>query len=490
MSKRGVFISYRRDTGSAVARLLQEYLEGQGFEVFLDVDGLGTGHFDGRLLREIESRRNFLLVCSGRSLDRCVNEGDWLAREIAHALRTRRHILPVTLADFSWPSGPNASPIVAALQRHNAFEYSHDHWGMTKPRLAAMLGDPEDAAPASALTDSVVRRTFRRIVWSALLGVGVTSVALIPLAFDGPRPSDGPPSSTRSNAELDVRGRADLEGASPSDFLPAAGLIPTKDDGDAAGGPWGALSLSTQFDIIQHQPAPSVVTDESGRSRMTRTGLPWKVRDRRTGIVLLLCPPGEFTMGSPKSERHHQANEVQQLVVISKPFYLSESEVTQEQWGALMGRNPSKFLGAGNPVEQASWDDCQRFCHDSGLRLPSEAEWEYACRAGTSWEYSGDLDVMGWHGRNSGNSPHPVGQKRANPWGLRDMHGNVWEWCEDSYEPTAAGTQPPAMGGHVRVLRGGSWVDLESNCRTAVRYYDAPSAVSSSNGFRVARTAD
>jgi formylglycine-generating enzyme required for sulfatase activity len=422
MSDNGVFISYRRDTGSEVARLIQEYLEGQGFDVFLDVDGLGAGHFDEQLLREIESRRNFVLICSPGCLERCVHERDWVRRELEHAIQTDRHIVPVEIPPFAWPEDAAMPPAVAELKRHNSFEYNHSHWRTIKPTLVKRLR---------------VKRA----------GAAVTSEVA-----PAPKVAPAPATSRQPRAP------------------------------------------QTWCDVIAESPDPSVVTDAQGRARMLATGLPWKVRDRKTGIVMLLCPPGEFMMGSPASEAGRGACETQHRRTIGKAFYLGETEVTQEQWLRVKGENPSYFRAAKNPVEQVSWDDCQRFCASTGLRLPSEAEWEYACRAGTTGAYAGPLDAMAWYGVNSGNRTHAVASKKVNPWGLFDMHGNVWEWCEDGYGdyPVGAATQTAARAAEVgaRVLRGGGWLDYASVCRAAYRFSIAPGHARYYVGFRVARTPD
>ena len=163
------------------------------------------------------------------------------------------------------------------------------------------------------------------------------------------------------------------------------------------------------------------------------------------------------------------------LVTLTQPFYMGKYTVTQEQYSAVMGSNPSHFKGAQLPVETVSWDDATAFCtklneklNDKTLavRLPTEAQWEYACRAGTRTRfYSGDadsdLDAVGWCESNSGCTTHPVGQKKANAFGLYDMHGNVWQWCQDSYNKsysTAPATDPlnDKRGSKPRVVRGGS----------------------------------
>jgi len=188
---------------------------------------------------------------------------------------------------------------------------------------------------------------------------------------------------------------------------------------------------------------------------------------------LVLIRAGRFMMGSPDSEEGHRSDEgPQHEVTISKPFYLGVTEVTQAQYEAVMGTNPSQFKGPTNPVESVSWEAAGEFCRKLSekarktVRLPTEAEWEYACRAGTKTRFSfGDSDsVLGdyaWWGRNnSGGKTHPVGQKKPNPWGLYDMHGNVWERCADRYGPysSEASVDPQgATSGGLLVMRGGSW---------------------------------
>ena len=242
-------------------------------------------------------------------------------------------------------------------------------------------------------------------------------------------------------------------------------------------------------DLVAAEPDPAVVTDAAARARMTATKLPWKVRDRKTGIVMLLCPPGEFMMGSPASEAGRKDNEAQHSVTITKAFYLSETEVTQEVWQKVRGANQSKYKGANNPVELVSWNDCQKFCQSSGLRLATESEWEYACRAGTTTAYSFGVSIMPQQANiESTKGTVACGSLPANHWGFREMHGNVWEWCEDGYQATASSTQDAVNGNSwSRVLRGGSWLNVTYYVRSSYRHTYAPSYAYSSIGFRVAR---
>ncbi len=189
------------------------------------------------------------------------------------------------------------------------------------------------------------------------------------------------------------------------------------------------------------------------------------------------CPPGSFIMGSPENETGHLPHENQHKVTLTKGFWLMETEVTQAQWKAVMGDNPSVFKGDNLPVEYVNWTDCQAFCQKSTslglpLKLPTEAQWEYACRAGTTGAFAGDLDAIAWYLSNSYAQTHPVATKKPNAWGLYDMHGNVWEWCADwvAEYPNGAVIDPAGPSqGTVRVGRGGGWFSIDLLCRSATR---------------------
>ncbi|MBI3829178.1 MAG: formylglycine-generating enzyme family protein [Planctomycetes bacterium] len=187
------------------------------------------------------------------------------------------------------------------------------------------------------------------------------------------------------------------------------------------------------------------------------------------------------------------------VVRLTKAFYMGRFDVTQEQYQQIMGANPSSFIGTDNPVENVSWADAHDFCkklsEKSGetVRLPSESEWEFACRAGSAAKYcSGDseedLERVGWHDSPITNSTHPVGQKEANRFGLYDVHGNVWQWCQDWYGDYSAtpGIDPvgPAQGTD-RVVRGGTWHYKPGDCRSAIRECYDPDYCYNGLGFRV-----
>ncbi|MCC6153042.1 MAG: formylglycine-generating enzyme family protein [Candidatus Hydrogenedentes bacterium] len=235
-------------------------------------------------------------------------------------------------------------------------------------------------------------------------------------------------------------------------------------------------------------------------------------------------PPGTFLMGSPENEPGRESKEgPQHQVTIAYPFWLGKYPVTQAQWRAVMGtsvmdqRNMTKagvidpyrtydLAGEGPdlPMYYVSWIECQKFIQKvnalgvGAFRLPSEAEWEYACRAGTQTRYyCGDSDVKlkdyAWLDTNSVRQTHPVGQKLPNAWGLHDMHGNVWEWCQDYWHDTYAGApldgtawETPAV--QYRMKRGGSWVNYPLGCRAAYRFSLTPDSRLNIVGFRLART--
>ena len=226
------------------------------------------------------------------------------------------------------------------------------------------------------------------------------------------------------------------------------------------------------------------------------------------GMKFVWVPPGTFMMGSPSDEKDRHPNEIRHKVTLSRSLYMGVHLVTQEQWLAVMGNSPSSFKGHHNlPVETVSWDDCQRFItklretDKRAYRLPTEAEWEYCCRAGTTTPFHFGETLSTDQANYNGNFTYgdgkkgdyreettPVGRFPANAWGLHDMHGNVFQWCQDWY-----GDGPPndvldphgPDKGDYRVLRGGSWFSLPRYCRSASRLRVAPGYRDSLCGFRL-----
>ena len=220
--------------------------------------------------------------------------------------------------------------------------------------------------------------------------------------------------------------------------------------------------------------------------------------DNTVGMHFVLIPATEFVMGSPKRQAGHQLDEQEHRVSLSRPFYLSATEVTVKQYRDLMGSVPGKAGRDDLPVAEVTWEEAVEFCRRLGkkenrrYRLPSEAEWEYACRAGTTTPYAGTgrLDDMGWFKDNAGGELKPVGTKLPNGWGLYDMHGNVAEWCADWYQQNHVDHLNPdshaPSGVPVRVIRGGSMEQSADRCRSAARDRQVPSLRQPALGFRVA----
>jgi formylglycine-generating enzyme required for sulfatase activity len=215
------------------------------------------------------------------------------------------------------------------------------------------------------------------------------------------------------------------------------------------------------------------------------------------GMKLALIPASEFDMGSPADQKGHEHDEALHRVTISKAFRIGVTEVTQAQWKAVMGQERGSVKGENLPVHEVSWKDANDFCEKLSksegkkYRLPTEAEWEYACRAGQTGRFAGSENAgdVAWNDDTSDGQPHPVAQKKPNAWGLYDMHGNVAEWCSDLYAakyPAEAVTDPAgAKEGTARVLRGGSFSSFERGCRSASRASASPAHQLKTAGFRV-----
>jgi sulfatase modifying factor 1 len=255
-----------------------------------------------------------------------------------------------------------------------------------------------------------------------------------------------------------------------------------------------ALLLLSTLPLLQgcKRKAPSdAAENQSDATTVSKT---------ESGIEMVQLPGGRFTMGD-----ENEIDAIPHEVVVSS-FFMDRYLVTQEQYEKVMGKNPSRWKSDKNPVEQVRWSDAVRYCnarsrleglqpcydlqtwecnfHANGYRLPTEAEWEYACRAGTETIYffgnnPSKLTDYAWFDKNSSGRPQPVGQKRPNPWGLYDMYGNVWEWCNDFYKvdyyqesPEESPKGPKA--GETKVVRGGSWKFSPESCRSGYRYNEAP----------------
>jgi formylglycine-generating enzyme required for sulfatase activity len=281
-----------------------------------------------------------------------------------------------------------------------------------------------------------------------------------------------------------------------------------EDEDEDEGGPGFDVPVYDPLKLSEEEEKERAIfidkVDKKCKRRSNKTGLP-SVKDQQIAegikLEMVLIPAGKFKMGSKAFEKSRRPDETQHKVTITKSFYMGKYEVTQEQYEAVMGKNPSQSKGVKLPVTDVPWEDCQKFIKklnkktNSGYRLPTEAEWEYACRAGTTTAYSFGDEITPKDANYNYilHKPVAVGSYKPNAFGLYDMHGNVWEWCEDWYGdyPAGAVTDPKgAATGEDHVLRGGSFYDRESFARSSIRY-NLSSTIRDYNlsmGFRLAKT--
>jgi formylglycine-generating enzyme required for sulfatase activity len=273
----------------------------------------------------------------------------------------------------------------------------------------------------------------------------------------------------------------------------------------AAFAPSGRVSTALVRDADTHVNRSALQASDSA-SRAAAS----PVVEPRTKMTFVEIPAGRFTMGSPADEAGRNADEAPHEVVLTTPFLLGQHEVTQQEWAAIMHTRPSQFAACGPrcPVERVTYRDVQAFLRalnvgaDLTYRLPTEAEWEYACRAGTATPFSTGANLTTDQANYNGNFPYaggargiyratptPAGTFAPNPWGLADMHGNVWEWTSDWYGPYVHGPAIDPHGppdGEKKVIRGGSWYFDANSARCALHYTHAPADRGFSLGFRVA----
>lgn len=255
-------------------------------------------------------------------------------------------------------------------------------------------------------------------------------------------------------------------------------------------------------DVLEGAADPAVVTDPSLRAAIAATGLPWRVRHRRSGMELLLVPPMGFERGAASEDQEAADDErPAHAAAVTAAFYLGRHEVTAAEWEAVTGERPGFFSavsGDAAPIESVSYFAAQDFAAAAGLKLPTESQWEAACRAGGVGARHGPLDEVAWHRGNAGGRPHPVGGLAPNALGFHDMLGNVWEWTRSGYvadeyarRAGSLATEPLDARGAARgtprtVLRGGSWFDPPKRARASARYATERDLTAGHVGLRAA----
>jgi formylglycine-generating enzyme required for sulfatase activity len=528
-----IFISYRRDDSAGYALHLFDSLSARfgRDRIFMDIEQIEPG---ADFVQAIEGAvgscdvlvaligRHWLTATDGTSR-RLDDPNDFIRLEIVSALNRNVRVIPVLVQGATMPGPQDLPEEMASFSRRNAFELSDRRWKHDVDQLIAALekigrresqlgtGQEEirgGEAEVPRQTEDAGR--FEQAASEGEQGrrgaegvVQQRTVERVPVAT-GERAANARPDVAPSSAETAAPPAVMMDGGAKHPRRLKTALVVACTVLLILIGVllFGRLALEPAR--REGVPMPTGSRAESGAQR----------------IELVWILPGSFMMGS---EKGHGDEKPVQRVTISQGFYMGRYEVTQAQWQAVMGTNPSNFKGDNLPVEEVSWNDAQEFigrlnARNDGYtyRLPSEAEWEYAARAGTTGDYAGDIDTMAWYGNNSGRTrlaaaeifrsdpqnyyrritdnggqTHPVGSKRPNAFGLFDMHGNVWEWCEDWYHESYVGA--PLDGGawlsggrqKERVLRGGSWYFPADFCRSSCRNRNPPDSHYDSNGIRV-----
>lgn len=479
-----IFISYAREDETRIRELVRS-LEGEGWSIFWDRRIPAGKTWQSYIGQALNDARCVIVAWSQHSVT-----SDWVIEE-ANDGKDRSILVPIFLESVKPPLGFRG--IHAADLTNWKPGESSPHFDQLIQDIAGVVGGkPPQATPEGELTartqpvatpreipteppphkptlpKSELPHPWKKrkiFLTGGMIALVVATVAVVALWFfresrlQGARPVEPP-------------GAKVPEAPPKAEEMPKPEVMPAK---PAA---------------LQSKPAAKEPTQRTFTNSI--------------GMSFVLIPAGSFTMGSPANEPGRNDDERQHPVTISKPFYLQTTEVTQKQWTQLMEIKRSNFEDCGDdcPMDNVSWNDAQEFIRRlnqtesvAKYRLPTEAEWEYACRAGSKSMFCfGDDEAKlwqyGWYGSNSDGKTHRVGKKKSNDWGLYDIHGNVWEWCQDWYGNYPTGQVMDPTGpktGEYRVWRGGSWGSGTQGLRSALRGRSSPDSRGPVIGFRVAR---
>jgi formylglycine-generating enzyme required for sulfatase activity len=347
--------------------------------------------------------------------------------------------------------------------------------------LEAAFAPPPRSAPApktrpippSSAPPAVQRFGFAGVAAGAVLGAAVLAGIYAVVHRTGP--------GEKQETAVPV-----VKPESPKAATNLPATAPTKESPPAAASPLSVAKAEPAKTTSQPAPEPAAANRPAPGPPARAAGA--VTVNPKDGQPYVWVPPGTFTMGCSPGDNECGDNErPAHQVRITEGFWMGQTDVTQEAYQRVMGKNPSFFKAAKLPVEQISWDEAQAYCQAAGMRLPTEAEWEYAARAGSMGSRYGDLDQIAWYTGNSGDKTHEVGQKQANAWGLYDMLGNVWQWTSDwlANGPPGASVDPTGpTSGQYRAQRGGSWSDYPRAVRASFRGGDLPSLRVSHIGAR------
>jgi formylglycine-generating enzyme required for sulfatase activity len=486
----GIFISYRRESAAAFANRLCESLVGKlgNDRVFIDIDHIEPGEDFIEVLEKKLANAVALIVVIGRDWLTCRDaEGnvrlsspdDFVRLEVATALNRKVRVIPVLIDGAQVPSVRDLPPELASLSRRQAIEIDHGRFHQDAAKLIEVCRkllaaeDERVAREQGAEEWAGAARPVRERGEAEIIASGKNPGGVRIFGFVLGKWVFGVVAGTAMVAVAGYFGMSRLD--KPHSPLQAGKELPTNNVAPAAAPP-----------ARPRADAPAIAPPAQGSAKAVDTRV-----DPKDGLVYVYIPPGSFRMGcSPGDKECGSDEKPTHRVTITKGFWLGQTPVTQAAYQRVKGKNPSWYKGDNRPVERVTWNDAVEYCRAIGGRLPTEAEWEYAARAGTKGARYGDLDAIAWYSGNSDGQTHEVGQKKPNGWGLYDMLGNVLEWMADWYGNYSAGDQsdpPGASSGQFRVLRGGSGVNASNNARASYRNQDAPGVGSANVGFRCVR---
>jgi formylglycine-generating enzyme required for sulfatase activity len=512
--------------------LLQTHLEARSVETFLDRD-LGRGVFDEMLLRRIAESPTFLIILTPNALDRCADEEDWLRKEIVQAISSKRNIIPLLVDSFQFTPEivRKLDPAIRELSRYQAVVYSRDYFESVIERIVRMVEEdraertaapqakPTEAGPTEGEQADAERKRKERREAQQIAREFIHKRAQEEQVKRGKAEHAPPAAESRAEhhtVKLEVKTPAHEADAIIGQprylrlLLWATSLVVLTvlifgswRYRGASGGHQERATPTPTPEKIAETSQPSNTSGDSEKARQNPTVAAGAIETKenpKDGQQYVWIKPGIFSMGCSEGDNECDADEKpKHQIRITKGFWLGQTPVTQAAYQRVMRENPSHFQGQPLPVETVDWNQAESYCKAVSGRLPTEAEWEYAARAGNPSSRYGNLDAIAWYADNSGktqidgaalwrddmdhyyaklkangNETHPVKTKQRNAWGLYDMLGNIWEWVNDSYDDTYYVNSPfadptgPATRRY-RVLRGGSGFSKSTNLRASCR---------------------
>lgn len=491
-----IFISYRRDGGFETAKHLNDLLVRDGYTVSFDIDTLREGDFDVTLLKRIDQCVDFILVVDKHTFDRTLDPNfdpkkDWLRTELAYALKLRKNIIPLLLSGVDgFPS--NLPEDITEVVTKNGPEYNKYYFDEFYRRLKSFLHcvprnakiDDKDYATITLYSDSdasvssdgehianVKAKEFTKVQ----VPLGEHVLEYVSIQDSSRRYSEVHALNEFKNYVIQIKLGKQKFPMKPSLLIKIIlGIV------IVAAIICGVYILKPesgegQTEIVEY---PTDVEVEYYDETLFVNGIPYK---------MLPIKGGEFYMGIEGDE------EAQKHKVTLSDYMIGETEIPQSIWEAVMGSNPSRHVGANYPVEQISWNDCQLFIarvnklSGQTFRLPTESEWEYAANGKN--ENITKLDDYAWYAVNSGHTTHAIGMKSPNCWGLKDMFGNVWEWCSDRHAVYSKSDVKDPKGpetGDMNVFRGGGCGSEAETCTPTFRGACMPEENADALGVRLA----